>query len=494
MAPLETSTFAWSQIAPNAFSRQLDTTESFYHLVSETSKPSRDQWAITLSLRLSYTSSVPDLVPYLRLAWLATGKRHRNLASIVTKVDTDKDQLPRGTHIMTVGAFDPAIWLQQTFFQHDTNQTGESMVQNATRSQLPSLHWLPSSHEICFHSSHWRIDGIGMLMLANSYMSSLATALRQDLDSARENILNDPSEAHGWLTPSLDELLKSHPTEEATPNYVKIVADDLICKYQKGVPSIGLPVETNRASASPTATYRTSVTFDNSTTSRIIDSCKTLSFSVSAAVQGAAIRAAISYKQHPMARSYTSYFPTNLRQKLSLPWNSEDYAVGLLSSGLPLLVENIMDGPMPFEQIVSVINAAYKQDPGAIGTDQNGNPISQQQLVAPFIRRTVELFSAPSSGDSPLPPITSPDVSNLGKVEKYIKREYTLRDGVGQGIQIDDMWMMVEVNSPAVFCHQWTFRDRLTLQASVNEAYYDKEFMQEFIDKTKTELLIGLKL
>lgn len=64
----------------------------------------------------------------------------------------------------------------------------------------------------------------------------------------------------------------------------------------------------------------------------------------------------------------------------------------------------------------------------------------------------------------------------------------------GSAIEVEDIWLMVEVYSPAAFLHQWTFRDCLTIQASVNEAFYDRELLEEFMGKVQDELLQGLEL
>lgn len=107
---------------------------------------------------------------------------------------------------------------------------------------------------------------------------------------------------------------------------------------------------------------------------------------------------------------------------------------------------------MSFGQVVMLIDSAYKQDRLALYADDLGNPISQGQLHAPFIRRTMQLFATASSPEPP--PITNPGVSSLGKNEKFMKWEHACGDEASNKTQVEDMWMMVEVNSPAVFCHQ----------------------------------------
>ncbi|KAL6890073.1 hypothetical protein GGI43DRAFT_416302 [Trichoderma evansii] len=385
----------WSPAATDTFSRPLDTTENFYRVVSESITGNRDQWAITLSLRLTYPSSINDLFPYLRRAWLVTRLLHPSLAGIVTKTNSQPEP-SSAARIVTVGPFHEDKWLSQTLLVHPLSHTGEALVRDAKYTELPSLHWLPGARELCFRSSHWRIDGLGLLMLANSYLNSLAAFIQLGLDASLDDVAKRAPFARRSLTPSLDDVLGSYKDENSTPESVRVAADNLIARYRKGIPSIGLPLSNDRAKASPKSTYRSSVNFDSTTTAQILEACKKRGFSVSAAIQSAVLGVASCYEQHPMARSYASYFSTDLRRELSDPWNTEEFAVGMFSSGLPPVVENIMEGPMTFDQVVTVVNAEYKHDRSCLYSDENGNPISQRQLVAPFISRTVQLFSDPT--------------------------------------------------------------------------------------------------
>lgn len=81
---------------------------------------------------------------------------------------------------------------------------------------LPSLHWLPGTRELRFRSSHWRIDGMGMLMLANSYLNSLATVIHLGLSATPEDVSKRAPAARGSLTPSLDDVLESCEDDDST--------------------------------------------------------------------------------------------------------------------------------------------------------------------------------------------------------------------------------------------------------------------------------------
>lgn len=72
-----------------------------------------------------------------------------------------------------------------------------------------------------------------------------------------------------------------------------------------------------------------------------------------------------------------------------------------------------------------------------------------------------------SIGKIYMPLITCPDVSHLDKIENVMKRNHTYHV-LGSAIQLEYIGLMVEVYKPIAFFHQWTFRNCLTTQVSVN--------------------------
>lgn len=52
----------------------------------------------------------------------------------------------------------------------------------------------------------------------------------------------------------------------------------------------------------------------------------------------------------------------------------------MFASGLPLVVENIMEGPKTFDQIVAVVNAEYRQDRSRLFSDEVVVPSASDNL------------------------------------------------------------------------------------------------------------------
>ncbi|KAL2672268.1 hypothetical protein Neosp_012969 [[Neocosmospora] mangrovei] len=371
----------WLLEADGTSVRPLDTIETFFKLLADRGAPiNREHWAITVALRLKIPESVKEVVPVLKRAWLTLVRLHPNLAGRTRIPDTED---PSG-QILSVGLLNEDKWLVQTFFQHENIPDSTTLFTSLRPSPTATCHWIPASQELCVSSSHWRIDGIGMLMLVNSFMKHLAEILRHDR--------NNPT-IQGPLTPSLDTIVGSYLDEETTPMYLRSTADALVAEFVKGVPSIGLPTMTGSLTAAPGPTERQSCSFNAVTTKDIIAACKRRDLSVPSAVHAALVRATATYPQHPLAKSYAAFFPTDLRPYLPSPYNGESFAVGMFCSGLPVTVPDVLG--LSFDSITKILSGVYRRDLTQMCTDDEGKPQGMLDLMAPYVRRTTKLFNTP---------------------------------------------------------------------------------------------------
>lgn len=466
----------WLLEADGTSVRPLDTIETFFKLLADGGAPiNREHWAITVALRLKIPGSVKEVTSALRRTWLTLVRLHPNLAGR-TQI-SDADDLP--SQILSVGPLDEDTWLAQTFFQHETIPDSTTLFTSLRPSPTATCHWIPASQELCISSSHWRIDGIGMLMLANSFMNNLAEILRDNRDNPT---------IKGPLTPSLDTIVGSYLDEETTPMYLRSTADALVAEFVKGVPSIGLPTIPESLTAAPGPTERQSYSFDATTTESIIAACKKRDLSVPSAVHAALVRITATYPQHPLANSYAAFFPTDLRPYLASPYNREAFAVGMFCSGLPVTVPNVLG--LSFDAIAEILNNVYRRDLTQMCTDDEGKPQGMLDLMAPYVRRTTKLFNTPPPTE--LPPVENPDLSSFGKVEQYLQPEYAFGQSIEDKVEVDGFWIGTETLARSLQCHVWTFKDQLTIQGCFNTSFYDREFVCEVLDKVKVELIEGL--
>ncbi|KAJ4186732.1 hypothetical protein NW755_007464 [Fusarium falciforme] len=466
----------WLLEADGTSNRPLDTIETFFKLLADGGAPiNREHWAITVALRMKIPESVKEVVPVLRRTWLTLVRLHPNLAG--RSHMSDADDLP--SQILSVGPLNEDTWLSETFFQHENIPDSTTLFTSLRPSPTATCHWVPASQELCISSSHWRIDGIGMLMLANSFMNNLAEILRHDR--------NHPT-TQGPLTPSLDTIVGSYLDEETTPMYLRSTADALVAEFVKGVPSIGLPTITGSLTAAPGPTERQSYSFDATTTKSIIAACKKRGLSVPSAVHAALVRVTATYPQHLLAKSYAAFFPSDLRPCLSSPYNGEAFAVGMFCSGLPATVPNVLG--LSFDAIAEILNNVYRRDLTRMCTNDEGKPQGMLDLMAPYVRRTTKLFNAPPPRE--LPPVENPDLSSFGKVEQYLQHEYAFSQGGKDKVEVDGFWIGTETLARSLQCHVWTFKDQLTIQGCFNTSFYDRKFVSEVLDKVKAELIEGL--
>ncbi|RMJ15464.1 hypothetical protein BHE90_001381 [Fusarium euwallaceae] len=468
----------WLLEADGSSVRPLDTIETFFKLLADGGVPiNREHWTITIALRLKIPESVKEVTSVLRRTWLTLVRLHPNISGRAHM--SDADDLP--SQILSVGPLNEDTWLAQTFFQQENITDSTTLFTSLRPSPTATCHWIPTSEELCISSSHWRIDGIGMLMLANSFMNNLTEILRHDR--------NDPT-LQGPLTPSLDSIVGSYLDEKITPMYLRSTADALVAEFVKGVPSIGLPTITGSLTATPGPTERQACKFDIDTTNSIVSACQKRGLSVPSVVHAALVRVTATYPQHPLAKSYAAFFPTDLRPYLSSPYNGEDFAVGMFCSGLPVTVPNVLG--LPFDTIADILNTVYRRDLTRMCTDDEGKPQGMLDLMAPYVRRTTKLFNTPPPPE--LPPVENPDLSSFGKVEKYVQHEYVFGQGSEDRVEVDGFWIGTETLARSLQCHVWTFKDQLTIQGCFNTSFYDREFVLEVLQKVQEELLEGLRV
>lgn len=492
--PLEPlSTLDWRQSPAGISSRPVDTLENFFIILNESGAPvNREHWAASAALKLNFKPSLTDPIPYLRRAWLLTGRLHPTFTASVVKPSNDGSKSSSERPLLTIPPFDADAWVSRTFLT--ASEASASAVFGGTLSNgIPTCHWLPTSQEILIRSPHWRIDGMGLLMLAHSFLSSLASVLRHGLDCDLDSY--DGLVGSGLLTRSLDDVADAYIDEDTTPENVKAAADGLVGEFVQGVPSIGLPTLPDSDTVPPGDTAREALRIDASTTAAIVAACRARKISVNSAVHAAIIRVTATYPQHPLAKHFTAFFPVDMRRHLPKPYDGPDYAVGAFSSGLPICVRDVRgennarggSGPKSFEQIVQQLALVYATDLSRFTTDDEGNPVSMTKVVAPYVRRTTKLFSAPHPPE--LPQIQNPDVSSIGKVEAYIQRSY---GDEKEGFEVADIWLGTQMLSRSVQCHVWGFRDELTIAGCFNVSFYEVKFVKEFLEKVETELLAGL--
>ncbi|KAI0974692.1 hypothetical protein F4678DRAFT_420522 [Xylaria arbuscula] len=478
--------------------RPLGNLEIFFKTLSDQGKPlKREHWQIHLAISLQFPPSIQDPVPYLKCAWQIMRLRHPELEAFVSADSNTIDSVPLSRLVPSQLNLD--AWTANTFSILHQYSSADEAFSNLYATETPTCNWVPASSQLIIRASHWRTDGVGMALLGHNFMTALANTMSRGLEPlivARALGWDSFPKEQASIPRNLEEIARSqshnpelHDVEEHP--ILAAGADALVAEFLKGVPSIGLPTIANSETTIPSCSDRTSRALGADITKRISSACREMGFTVTSAVHAAIICATSSFPQHPLAKSYAAFVPVDLRQTLG---DSADRAIGLYFSGLPVCIDSThwKEDTNPFESIALQLGSVYSRDHVRFWKrpDDSGY-LSLLDLVQPYVQRTTVLFNQPVPETLPL--IQTPDLSSLGKVERFIQQEYYLESG-GEVIKVSDFWLGTEMLNRSVQFHVWSWKGCLNLAACFNTSFYTKSFVVGVIDLIVEKLLEECKV
>ncbi|XXH04229.1 hypothetical protein Hte_010643 [Hypoxylon texense] len=463
-------------------------------MLSEAGKPlRREHWTIHLALRIGFPQHINEPTRFLQQAWQSLQHQHPALGATVD----DSSAIPR----LVAGAIDTNTWVSETFAVCYEYKTAQDLFPNLHSTPTATCYWLPASSEIVIRSSHWRIDGVGMVLLAHDFMTALASAVQHDGHDAPLKVLMPDSNDPRPLGPSLEQLASAQSKFPATRDgtehpLLAAAADALVGQFLRGVPSIGLPTRAGSAESVPGASGCGAVRLDAAKTMKVTTACRRDGIKVTSAVHAAIVRVAAGFPQHPLSKSYAAFVPVDLRRALDATATPETKAaskvVGLYFSGLPVCVDSVIpqDGASAksFKDIARDLAAVYGRDLVQFWApdDESDQKLGLLDIAEPYLRRTTALFGAPVPEG--FPPTQTPDLSSLGRVEAYLQHDYGSANG---NVQLKDVWLGTEMLNRCVQFHTWSWRGELTIGACFNLSFYEKGLVDDILNKVVQELLEG---
>ncbi|CAJ2505692.1 Uu.00g130860.m01.CDS01 [Anthostomella pinea] len=484
--------------------RPMGSLERFMKAIADGGAPlNREHWIISLAFHVAFEPSVTAPELHLQRAWQATRLQYPALAAVLRSG-------PLGEPELTIEPDneEAAAWTSNTFTTHDNSKDADELFSELRPTAHATCHWIPSAAQLMIRSSHWRIDGVGMLMLGHSFMTALANVLHFGLDAPLSSyaITKSTQSPLGSHVETVARSLAQRPQTEgraqgqrhAIPTQVAAVADDIIAKYTGGFPSIALPTREGSETTLPGATSRVAMGFDVPTTSKVVTGCRMMGVTVTSAVHAAIVRVAADFPQHPLAKSYAAFGPADLRRVIyEQDMDADVGPMGLFHLGLPICIEDVVSSSSggavkSFRTVARELQAVYGQDLVNFWdpADGSGAMVSLLDLVEANPRRTQELFAALLPPG--LPPMQSPDLSSLGKIERYIQSEYGVGTGAGQGkVEVLDVWLGLDVLTRALQFHVWSWKGELRIAACFNRSFYEGAFVTDVIGKVREELLAG---
>jgi hypothetical protein len=461
--------------SPNTFTRPLGPNEVFIKLVSDPGHPlGREHWAVNYTAtitprgKFAALSGSPDLLSSLiRYSWLHLRFQNPSLAA---HPDSSNSNV-----VYTVPDSAEALneWASQTFTMEVDALSANEVIRTIAPATDARLYYVPQSSELLLHTAHWRMDGVGGLLL----LGQLVDLMISHADNLLSGKPPDPFHSFHWgseisrLTPPVEEAgnMPLTATDEQ-----KTVAHAAVDTFALAAGALGVPY-TGDASTVPSGTRAAELTFSPATTSAAVSAAKARGVGITAAVH--ASLAAINFR-HAIAehqgRHYTSTIKQSLRPYLPEPYSTPAAAAGLYTSGWLARV----DASGTWVENARMYQAEYQKG------------ISREYLQAhrEYASTLVEIIK---NLPTPTEPPSDIDISSMGIMEKYVEREYGTPE---RGFGITHAGVGVEMLSRQGVVFLWTFRDQLTLRLVYNEAFHTPGQMTEFLHDIQADLLKQLQV
>jgi hypothetical protein len=452
----------WQETIPGRYEREFGSIEQFYRQIAAAGAViQKQQFLISCSIRLRESHSVAEL----QRAWKA-------LRFLYPQISAEADKSGFKLTYTVPSPESIRTWMQKTFIVDAVSTSASNLYTCIKPAEHFQIYILPLSREILFRTPHWRIDGTGLRILQNAFLQILA--------DGPPNIIFDGSEVIR-LAPSLNEA--AFVPREPTPQISK-ASDAELDAFEAGPPSVPIATLPNILPTSPQR-YRT--TFSADATERIISSCKARGITVTTAAHSALIVAMQPYTQHtidPSTRGtergkYTGITALDLRKYLSAPWNGPQSAVSLYHTGLPFSID--LNEHRDFNAIAAEMEAIHTRN---LRNDESHNAI---EFLTSYVRKALDALSA--APEDPLKAPAYQTLSSLGVVNNYL---HSKRHGKAATVEIEDWWLSVEIINRMLGTTLWTWNGQLNLSVSYNGAFYERSFVEQFIDGWGRELTTAL--
>ena len=308
----------WSQVAPGSFQRAIGENELFLKSIGDSDKIlGREHWAINSIASFTLTGSLlkEDLSSLFLKAWKILRFNHPSIA-----VQTMNDQ-----YFIYTSPDSTALnqWAVETFHIVE-DKTADDLIPHLKPNDYATLTYLPKSNEILGHTSDWRTDGVGVILLIEALFDLVA-----------KPVLPEPhtlswGQETARLAPAIEDAaeLPTAPTDA-----IKSISQKYVETFYQAAGAVGIPYQ-GEATTLPSGTRSSRDFFSPSETNVIISRCKAKGISVTSAVH-----ASIAATNHILAsvamktRHYTSTIRFSLRPYLPEPYSTPAYASGLYTTG-----------------------------------------------------------------------------------------------------------------------------------------------------------------
>ena len=448
----EHSALQWVKVSPRTYERSLDDMERFFKHAGEGGTGATDgqHWHIAVMTKIKTTNV--DLRNDIPKAWKSLRGINPCLSATV-----------HGDRLVYTVADEQELelWLKDTLHFHDTAGSSRDIFPIRNFTGRAVLHVLLSTQELYLLAPHTHLDGIGAYTAMNNLIQALSDV----------SVNDSPALGHEaqHLVPPLNVLANIAPATDAN----KATYQSMLGKWIAGFAGVTLQLkDPKQPCKEPRIVYHP---FSVTDSARIVAKCKELGLTVTAAVQ-AAVSIALRKQVKSTATIQSAVTIHNVRKWVD---KSTRPAVDLVG---PLAV------PVP---------AVFTVTDDFVGTAQLAKQKYREPDDTDLLRtlprfwgnEMVEIMTNPPPGASAP---SSLGLSSFGILDAYLKPAY--QGAADRRVEVEDAWLGITLYSADILLHLWTLQGAMRLQCVFNEAYHDKQAVEELLQMTRDELLQGLSL
>lgn len=449
----------WTETSPGVFKKGFDGAEKIYRKISQSfAHLEKEHWCLHCICSLCFDPSPESAAERLREAWKLLRFEYPGLSVVpdrLSKVYT----VPKAAEVVE-------LWANETFFVEAAGKQPDQVLSTIKQPRnLPSLHYFPSSSEILFISSHWRIDAIGTCMLLHRFFTILA---EQPWKKTQQQDIQWETEV-GNMSPSMEEAARSATIY--TPE-IEDLAKRAIAKHQEALKTAGLPYSGDKTTM-PSKSSRQALVLSKESTRNLLSACKAKGITITAAVHSAL--AETIFQLGPSGHQdldHTAVMSVNVRKYLPSPYNNAAHACQTYVTGITPRARRHSD----FLDRAVALKEEYKSW---------YSDLYLRSLRLIYKYHYEALFSALPRPDAPPP--SGVFLSSLGVVEPYMHGEYG-----ASLVKVDRFRFGVSMMTRQMIVYAWTFRGQLTLSVNYNEAYHGEDVVRDVLERTKSCLERGL--
>ncbi|KEY66383.1 hypothetical protein S7711_05816 [Stachybotrys chartarum IBT 7711] len=463
MAPGQEPHPSWKRVSESKWEQAYGFQDAFYgRIVGKAGESALFLVASSMSIRFAGNISEEEQAMRLRNAWI----QMRFLYPIIAAVAHGKKRVYQSPVEMA----EVHDWAARTF-RVMGNATITDIWHNLVKTEQPTMHFIPKTHELFLQAEHTHFDGRGGLHFWDEFFTLLVNpkpvTIGQDLG-------NLPGRSDDYVN-----------TKERRPGRGVDLATHMLQALEVSPPETPISyhlTKTNKVPGHPLPPINSRATFKFSPrdTSRINDACKDRNLSLVAVWHTAVVLASQDVQREANAEpgsAYSTCANFDLRRYFKDNHRRDSDKRAYIGNFHCVLPYKVKPNGRTFLEVAQDLTSFYR-----LGLQDQPDIWA---ALRPMMEGIGESFS-----DGP-PADTTPAVSSLGVLDHFVKRNYS---GPACECYIGDAWFGVTATGSWMESFIWLFQGSLVLNSCFNRIYYLDEEVDAFHSRVRSHMIQGLGL